>query len=193
LQQGLDDAARHGGRAAVARARLILAASVAALGVLAPCAWAQSPLEQAVKAAYLYKFGAFVEWPATAFDGPAAALQICVAGADPFGALLDQAVRGQKIAGHAVTVLRVDRVDKGSPCHILFVAPSPRQAVAEALDKVRGTPVLTVTDDGPDPASRGVIDFVLRDGHIRFRIDGRAAGGDGLAISSKLLSLAVKP
>ena len=74
-----------------------------------------------------------------------------------------------------------------------FVAPSPRQAVAEALDKVRGTPVLTVTDDGPDPASRGVIDFVLRDGHIRFRIDGRAAGGDGLAISSKLLSLAVKP
>jgi hypothetical protein len=176
----------------MAHARLTLAAA-AALGVLASSAQAQSPLEQAVKAAYLYKFGAFVEWPATAFEGPAAPMQICVAGGDPFGALLDQAVRGQKIAGHPVAVLRVDRVDKNLACQILFVAPSPRQAVADALDKVRGSPVLTVTDDSPDPASRGVIDFVLRDGHIRFRIDGRAAGGDGLAISSKLLSLAVKP
>jgi hypothetical protein len=182
----------------MARPLLILAAAAAALSVQVAAAPAQSPqtpspLETAVKAAYLYKFGAFVEWPATAFDGPAAPVQICVAGADPFGALLDQAVRGQRIAGHPIAVLRVDRVDKGVPCHILFVAPSPRQPMAEALDKVRGSPVLTVTDDGPDPASRGVIDFVLRDGHIRFRIDGRAAGGDGLAISSKLLSLAVKP
>ena len=174
------------------RALLILAAAAITLSVQTNGAQAQSPLEAAVKAAYLYKFGAFVEWPATAFDSAAPA-QICVAGADPFGALLDQAVRGQKIAGHPIAVLRVDRVDRGAPCHILFVAPSPQQPVADALDKVRGSPVLTVTDEGPDPTSRGVIDFVLRDGHIRFRIDGRAAGGDGLAISSKLLSLAVKP
>jgi hypothetical protein len=177
----------------MARALLILASAAAALSLQAPRAQAQSPLETEVKAAYLSKFGAFVEWPATAFDSPAAPAQICVAGADPFGVLLDQAVRGQRIAGHPIAVLRMDRVDKGVPCHILFVAPSPRQPVADALDKVRGFPVLTVTDDGPDPASRGVIDFVLRDGRVRFRIDGRAAGGDGLAISSKLLSLAVRP
>jgi hypothetical protein len=177
----------------MARATLILAAAAAALGAAGPSAWAQSPLETAVKAAYLYKFGAFVEWPATAFDGPAAPVEICVAGADPFGPLLDRAVRGQKIAGHPIAVVRLDHVDRAPPCQILFVAPSPRQPVADALDKVRGAAILTVTDSGADPASRGVIDFVLKDNHVRFRIDGRTASGDGLAVSSKLLSLAVKP
>ncbi|MEI9890438.1 MAG: YfiR family protein [Caulobacteraceae bacterium] len=150
------------------------------------------PWRGAVKAAYLYKFGAFVEWPATAFEGPAAPARICVTGADPFGVLLDQAVKGQTIGGHPITVTRMDHVDKGAPCTILFVAPSSHQPVADALDKVRGSPILTVTDAGAEPASRGVIDFVLKDNRVRFRIDSRAAGGDGLAISSKLLSLAVK-
>ena len=58
---------------------------------------------------------------------------------------------------------------------------------------MRGAPVLTVTDDAGDPAARGMIDFVLRDGRVRFRIDPRAAERSGLVISSKLLSLAVKP
>ncbi len=173
-----------------ARVLLLLAMTAALPG--APAA-AQGSLETAVKAAYLYKFGAFVEWPATAFENPSAPATICVAGADPFGAILDQAVRGQRIAGHAISVTRLDRVEKGAPCQILFIAPSSRQPVADALDKVRGSPVLTVTDSGPDAASRGVIDFVLRDNRVRLRIDARAAGEDGLAISSKLLNLAVKP
>jgi len=177
----------------MARASLILAAATAVLSAPMTHAWAQTPLETAVKAAYLFKFGAFVEWPATAFNGPSGPVHICISGADPFGALLDRAVQGQLIAGHPIAVQRMDHIDKGADCQILFVAPSPRQPVAEALDKVRGAPVLTVTDNGPDPASRGVIDFVLRENHIRFRIDGRTAGEDGLAISSKLLSLAVKP
>jgi hypothetical protein len=177
----------------MARASLILAAATALLGAPPTHARAQTPLETAVKAAYLLKFGAFVEWPATAFDGPAGPVHICISGPDPFGALLDRAVEGQLIAGRSITVQRMDHVDKGADCHILFVAASPRQPVADALERVRGAPVLTVTDNGPDPASRGVIDFVLRDNHVRFRIDGRTAGEGGLAISSKLLSLAVKP
>ncbi len=172
------------------RAILILAASAA---VCSGAALAQTPLETAVKAAYLYKFGGFVEWPATAFPTAESPAAICLVGADPFGALLDQAIRGQRIGGHPVTVTRLDRVDKGSPCQILFVSPSPRQPVAEALERVRGAPILTVTDGGADGASRGVIDFVLRDNRIRFRIDSKTAGEDGLSISSKLLSLAVKP
>ena len=174
------------------RPTLILAL---AAGLLWPAtgAWGEPSLEAAVKAAYLFKFGAFVEWPASTFDSPTAPMQLCVAGPDPFGAILDQAVRGQAIDEHPITVVRLDRVDKGAHCHILFVAASPRQSVAEALDRVRGAPVLTVTDAGASPAQRGVIDFVIKDAHVRFRIDGRTAGQDGLAISSKLLSLAVKP
>jgi hypothetical protein len=87
--------------------------------------------------------------------------------------------------------MRLERVEKGVGCNILFVAPSRRQAPADALEKVRGQPVLTVTDDADGPG-RGMIDFVLKDAHVRFRIDPRAAERGGLAISSKLLSLAVR-
>jgi hypothetical protein len=153
----------------------------------------QTPLEVAVKATDLYKFAAFVEWPPSAFAGPTEPAVLCVAGDDPFGQVLDQAVRGQKIGDRPVVVVRLDRVERGAPCTILFVAPSRRQPPAEALDRVRGQAVLTVTDAAGDPAARGIIDFVLRDGRVRFRIDPHAAERNGLLISSKLLSLAVKP
>ena len=154
---------------------------------------AQTALEIAVKATDLYKFAAFVEWPASAFAGPAEPAVLCVAGDDPFGPVLDQAVRGQRIGDRPIVVVRLDRVERGAPCTILFAAPSRRQPPADALDRVRGQPVLTVTDEAADPNARGMIDFVLRDGRVRFRIDPRAAERGGLSISSKLLSLAVKP
>jgi hypothetical protein len=156
---------------------------------IAAPAFAEGPTEAAVKADYLYKFADFVEWPAAGAASPA---QLCVAGDDPFGSVLDQAIRGQTIDGKPVVVTRLDRVDKGAPCAILFLAPSHRQPLADALDKLKGTPVLTVTDDAPT-GQRGMIDFVMRDNRVRFRIDPTAAERSGLTISSKLLSLAVKP
>jgi hypothetical protein len=160
---------------------------------VARSARAENALEVAIKATDLYKFAAFVDWPPTAFSGPTDPAVLCVAGDDPFGAVLDQAVRGQKIGERPIVVMRLDRVDRGAPCHILFAAPMRRQPQAEALERVRGQPVLTVTDDAEDPAARGMIDFVLRGDHVRFRIDARMAERSGLMISSKLLSLAVKP
>jgi hypothetical protein len=171
---------------------------LAALAVLLPAAAVQptlaaTPLEIAIKATDLYKFAAFVDWPPSAFAGPTDPAVVCVAGDDPFGAVLDQAVRGQKIDSRPIVVMRLDRVDRGARCHVLFVGPSRRQPAADALDKVRGQPVLTVTDDAGDPDARGMIDFVLREGRVKFRIDPRRAERSGLQISSKLLSLAVKP
>jgi hypothetical protein len=150
-------------------------------------------LAQEVKAAYLDKLGAFVEWPAAAFAAPAEPARLCVAGDDPFGDLLVQAVHGQRIASHPILVVRLDRVERGSACHILFAAGSPRQSVADVLEKVRGTPTLTVTDSAADPAARGMVNFVLRSNRVRFEIDEASAAQSGLSISSKLLSLAVKP
>jgi hypothetical protein len=175
--------------------RLWLAAIIAGLllAVFATPAAAESSLELAVKATDLYKFAAFVDWPASAFSGPTDPAVLCVVGEDPFGAVLDQVVRGQKIGGRAITVMRLDHLDKAGPCNILFAAPSRRQPPAEALDKVKGQPVLTVTDEADDPDARGMIDFVLREGRVRFRIDPHLAERNGLLISSKLLSLAVKP
>ncbi|MGZ3272691.1 MAG: YfiR family protein [Caulobacteraceae bacterium] len=182
-------------RPACSRGRLGVAASILLLveATVVPPAAAETSLEIAVKATDLYKFAAFVEWPPSAFSGPTEPAMLCIAGEDPFGPVLDQAVRGQRIGGRPIMVLRLDHVDRDAPCNILFAGPSRRQPPAEVLREVRGQPVLTVTDEAGDPNARGMVDFVLRDGRVRFRIDPRMAERSGLLVSSKLLSLAVKP
>jgi hypothetical protein len=168
-----------------------LAACVAAFLAISP-AWAQGgSLELAVQATYLYKFAPFVEWPKTTFQSPESAFVLCVAGNDPFGAVLDEAVSGQSILGHPISVRRLRVVARNSGCDILFAAGSPAQSVAAELAAVRGTPVLTVTDSERDGGTKGIIDFVIQDNRVRFGIDNAAAAENGLVISSKLLSLAV--
>ena len=134
-------------------------------------------------------------WPETAFDSPASPFVLCIAGEDPFGTLLDQATAGQRVGQHAIVVRRLQRVDRGANCHILFIGASRGQTAADALSAVKGAPVLTVTDsasaDADAGASASVIQFVMQDNRVRFRIDGQAAAQNGLAISSKLLSLAL--
>lgn len=166
----------------------ILAAWLALLAPRAACAQAGSAgLERAVEATYLYKFAAFVEWPQAA--GAQAAFDLCVVGDDPFGAILDRAVAGQSVGGKPIVVKRFPVVAGNPGCRTMYVAGSAAQPVADALARVRGTPVLTVT--GAAGAARGIINFVLVDNHVRFAIDDAAARENGLVISSKLLSLAV--
>lgn len=177
-----------GGARPVRRFRTVFVAAVLVV-ILAPALALAQSLEYPVKATYLYKFAPFVEWPSSAFDGPSAPLVICVAGPDPFGAVLDQAVSGQRLGARPVIVRRAPKADRAAGCHILYISGP---AAAEALSATRGAPVLTVTDSERGPgASRGVIDFVIRDNKVRFQIDDQAAQHNGLSISSKLLSLAV--
>ena len=167
--------------------------ALALLALRAPAASAQDqPSEYPVKAAFLLKFGPFVQWPATAFESAASPFVLCIVGDDPFGPALDQASAGQAVGGHPMQVRRTPRVERGGPaCHVLYAAGSKAQSPAETLAALQGEPVLTVTDDVHDDGSRGVVHFVLHDGRIRFRIDKRAAAQNGLVISSKLLSLAL--
>jgi hypothetical protein len=172
-------------------ALLALATAVGAAAPLDRARAQPSSLEYAVKAAYLYKVAPFIEWPASAFPGGGGPFSICVQGADPFGAALDQAVAGQRVGVHPITVRRMDAVSADSGCQILYAGGSRRQSVIDALRTVRGAPVLTVTDGERPPAGRGVIHFVLKDGRVRFDIDDQAASENGLSISAKLLSLAL--
>ena len=146
---------------------------------------AEPPIEYAVKASYLYKFAPFVQWPAAAFAGPSAPLIICIAGQDPFGHMLEDAVRGQRVNGHPFEVRHVDAARAGMPCHILYAGGG----AGEALQAVANAPVLTVTDGSQ---GGGIIQFVTVQGHVRFAINQAAAAGNGIEISSKLLGLAVK-
>jgi hypothetical protein len=145
-------------------------------------------VEYAVKAAYLYKFAPFVEWPPSAFSAASAPFQLCILGQDPFGTRLDQAVSGQRVNGRPVVVRRLDRVDAASGCHILYLGISRSQTAAEALRAVRGSPTLTVANDARDVGA--IIKFVVKENRVRFDIDAAAAAANHVTISSKLLSLA---
>jgi len=165
--------------------------SVALLALLAAAgggaARGAQPIEYAIKASYLYKFAPFVQWPATAFETPTAPLSICIAGTDPFGPALSEAVRGQRVNGHPIVVRRIDAVRPGLTCQILYVGGEDTSA---ALQAVAHEPILTVTDRNRG-GSGGMIQFVMMAGRVRFSIDQAAALGSGIAISSKLLGLAV--
>ena len=171
-------------------AAALLAALAAWLTPLAIARADDASLEYKVKATYLYKFGAFVDWPSSAFGSPASPLTVCVAGKDPFGGILDKATEGQTVADRPVVVRRLDLVAHNSGCQILYIGASDRQSVGQALDAVRGTGVLTVTDEESGDTA-GIIHFVIQDNHVRFDIDDQAAAENGLTVSSKLLGLAL--
>lgn len=161
---------------------LALVASLAGSARAAPL-----PLEYAVKASYLYKFAPFVQWPPAAFETPGTPLTICVAGQDPFGPALAEAVRGQRVNGRPIVVRRIEAVRPDLACQILFISGGDTK---DALQAVAHEPVLTVTDRNRGGAG-GMIQFVMVSGRVRFMIDLAAAQNSGIAISSKLLGLAV--
>lgn len=166
------------------------AAAGVALGLAGGPVAAQGALEYAVKAAYLYKFAPFVVWPPGAFPSPTSPFTVCVSGEDPFGPLLEEAVRGQSVVGRRVVVRRLLQVSGDPGCQVLYVGRSTSQPPALVLRMVRNLPVLTVTDEAQG-VSGGIVQFVLRNGHVRFALDADQARASGLGLSSKLMALAV--
>jgi hypothetical protein len=156
--------------------------------VAAGLAGAAAPVsEYQLKAVFLFNFTQFVEWPAAALPHDNAPFVIGVLGRDPFGALLDDVVRGEKQNGHPLAIERYRSVAEIRDCQILFIPASELAHFAEIHGALAGRSVLTVTDaDGPTP--RGVIiALVRREDRIRLRIDLEAAKASNLTISSKLL------
>jgi len=154
----------------------------------APRPAAAQSLEYPIKANYLVKFAAFVEWPPRAFQAAGAPFNVCVLGSDPFGSALDRVAAAHTVAGRPLVVRRLARVDARSGCHILYLGRAGEQSTHAALHAVAGQPVLTVTDEAWT-RERGIIHFVIAANRVRFHIDDRPAGAAGLKISSRLLSL----
>lgn len=173
-----------------ARRRLALAQAAAALVALAaPPARAASPVERAVKAAYLYKFAAYVDWPRSSFRNPDSPFSIGVAGDDLLADELQRAVRGRMADGRPVAVRRVDRSDPLDGVHILYITGSDA-FVAAVLARVRGRPVLTVTDTAGAFQQAGMIRFVEIDGRLRFEVALPEAHAAQLHISARMLAAA---
>jgi uncharacterized protein DUF4154 len=158
--------------------------------LLAAGALGQAPDEYQVKAAFLYNFVKFVEWPPQVFKSPTDGIAICILGQDPFGGALDEAVRGKTFEGRTVVVARIAEVRQAGGCRILFVSASESKRARAILTELEASSILTVGDTEGFAAEGGVIDFRLEAGRVRFRVNVDAAERARLKISSKLLSLA---
>ena len=142
------------------------------------------PQEYRIKAAYLYNFLKFVEWPQEATPTP---LTICVAGRNPFGTYLEDTVRGEQIQGRPV-IARVI-LEPEANCHVVFVPNGA--ATAAYLRAARGTATLTVGESAQFIMQGGIVNFVLEGNNVRFEIDPIAAELAKLRLSSRLLQLAI--
>jgi hypothetical protein len=146
--------------------------------------------EYEVKAAYLYNFGKFVEWPATANTGKDNSFTICVLGQDPFGPALDAALAGQSIDGKNVVARRLSRPQEALNCRIVFISSSEESRLKDVLEALDKAAVLTVSDIPQFSTRGGAIQFVLDGKKIRFEVNLSNAADAGLTLSSELLKVA---
>ena len=145
--------------------------------------------EYQVKAAFLYNFAKFVEWPPGAFGSATDPIGICIVGQNPFGPALENMVLGKKVGERAFAVRRLPDTQQAKGCHILFIGAGEGKRAPALLEALKGTAILTVgeTDDFTDIG--GIISFRLQGTRVRIQVDLQTAERERLRISSKLLSL----
>lgn len=146
--------------------------------------------EYEVKAAMIYNFGLFVEWPDQSFNSANAPISVCVLGEDPFGQSLETNFTGKTIRGRELQVRRLQRAAELQSCHIAFIAPSERKRLPEIISGIGSASVLTIGDVKDFAEMGGVIGFHTESEKIRFDINVKAAQRANLKISYKLLNLA---
>jgi hypothetical protein len=145
-----------------------------------------------VKAAFLYRFASYVEWPPQVLPRAESPLVIGVIGADALGDELAQVVADRTVAGRPVTVRKLRRGEALTGVHVLFIGRSDAHRSADVLAAAKGKAVLTVTESEDAFALGSVINFVLLDDKVRFDVALRPAEMENLKISARLLSVARK-
>jgi hypothetical protein len=148
-------------------------------------------VEYKLKAACLYNFARFVEWPSKAFGAESDPLVIAVVGPNPFGSLLDEIVKGRTINNRPVAVRYVSSPRQLNGAHVAFVARDAKTRDAQAISDLTSQHVLTVGEDSGFLKDGGSIQFVVVEKKIRFAIAEEAAGKAGLKIGAQLMSLAL--
>ena len=146
--------------------------------------------EYQVKAAYVFNFLKFVEYPTSSFVDPLAPLIIGVLGDDPFGSALPQVVIGKTVGGRDLVIRIYHPGEDLRSAHILFISSSERKRLPAIFSSLHGSSVLTVGDTTGFLDAGGMIQFLSESDRVRFAINVDAASRARLKLSSKLLSLA---
>lgn len=155
-------------------------------------AWAIEPgglSENEVKAAYLYNFAKFVDWPSTAFPRENTPLIICIVGTSQLNEVIES-LSGKTVRSHRLVIRHFSRIEDLSECHILFINSSVKTPLSQLITSAAARSILTVSDSKGFAAAGGVIEFMPVGGKIRFQINNRAAQLATLQVSSHLLRLA---
>jgi len=174
-------------------AKVAVVAVLAALALPTAAPAAEGPGEYDVKAAFLYNFTRFIEWPPEAFRDARAPLTLCVVGKDPFGEVLDDVVQGESVGGRELEVARPDPDDDLARCQILFVSRSEHARLGALLGRLKDKSVFTVGEEEGFLEAGGILRFVQSGRNVRFEINQAAAERAPLKISSKLMRLGVAP
>ena len=155
--------------------------------ILAARPRAQTVAEPALKAAFLFNFAKFTDWPEDLL-APTAPIVLCVTDAE-VGSALESTVSGRTINQHPLTVNRVN-LDAVRTCTILYAGKLDRHKTSQLAARLAGSNVLTVGDDQAFAASGGMIGLFEDDGRMRFAVNLVAVERTRLRLSAKLLTLA---
>ncbi|MEO8678522.1 MAG: YfiR family protein [Vicinamibacterales bacterium] len=149
---------------------------------------AQDVTEPALKAAFIYNFVRFTEWPDVL--AASAPFVICVPGDAAVGDELERTVKGRELAGHRIVVSQSPAADQKRECHALYLSGVRANQAAQLISGLRDIPVLTISDIDGFTAVGGIVQFFFERGRLRFGIRIESAQQARLKISSKLLVLA---
>jgi len=170
----------------------MLGSMLLVIGGVPPATAADAPSrEYPIKAAFIYNFVQFVQWPGEAFAAPEDPLVIAVYGQDPFNGALEQAVAGKRVEGHALVVRHFATLEDVGACHVLFISSADADQFPAVRQRLGAhAPVLTIGEAERFPWDGGIIRFIMQNNKVHFEVNLDAANAAGLKISSKLLRLA---
>jgi hypothetical protein len=146
--------------------------------------------EYQLKAAYIYNFAQFIEWPSSAFSSPNAPFVIGIVGDPSLGGTLEQAVKGKTAGKREIVVKYFANVNAVEHAHILFVSASERDRMGDLVKRATAESTLTIGDFDGFTAASGMVRFMTEDNKLRFEVNTDAANQGHLKFSAQLLKLA---
>ncbi|MDP1900999.1 MAG: YfiR family protein [Rubrivivax sp.] len=166
---------------------LALVMGLAGLLSFATAARSDDLPEYRLKAAFVYNFIVYTEWPAAT----GSTLNLCILGTDPFGKEID-GLQGKVAASRTIAVQRKATGESLKDCHVVFFAASVIDSLPRLLDNLRGRAVLTLADSAGAMRRGVMLNMNMAHGKVTFEANLQAARGAGLDLSSKLLRLATE-
>ena len=157
---------------------------------LSACADGAISHEYEIKAAFLFNFTRFIEWPSESFTDPTGPIVIGVIGDDPFGAELANAVKNRRVNGRSIVARSISSAEDARATHLLFVGMTRPEDLARLMRVLSGYPVMTVGESAAFTALGGTITFVVQDNKVRFQINAESAEQVHVRISAQLEKLA---